>query len=114
MKNDQKLMKFHQLQLWPTRNRGSSSPMPLGPIVRYPKLREMSEKNGDEPIVEGSGVDEVMKLASWKMLRKVDKFCTSSCSTTSRKTARLVTLPDVIQEGVRRASNGSGRRWKLS
>ena len=62
VKNDKNLMKFRQLQLWPTRNQGSPSPMPPGPIVRSPKLREMSEKSGGKPEVRGSGVDEVEKL----------------------------------------------------
>ena len=82
--------------------------MPPGPIVRYPKLREMSEKNGDEPVVKGSGVDEVMKLASWKMLQKIDKFCTSSCSTAPRKKVGAIALSDMIQESVKGVSGGHG------
>ena len=41
--------------------------MSPGPIVRYPKLRKMSEKSGGEPEVKGSGVDEVEKLTFSKM-----------------------------------------------
>ena len=46
--------------------------VPSGPIVRCPKLREMSEKSGGKPEVRGSGVDEVEKLTFSKMSRKFD------------------------------------------
>ena len=82
--------------------------MPPGPIVRYPKLREMSEKGGDEPGARGSGVDEVEKSTFWKMSRKIDKFGTSSCCTTLRKKVGAIALSDMIQESVKGVSDGSG------